>query len=262
MCLLLNKMLASIGKLNAELLSAHFGASTPSYQHASGLIKQASVLYAQAQERVAAAQSEDASKLESRRAVATHHVARHTRQADTMCAQVECVHLSESDVARFQQVVQRLHGPDRVASIKELVELLGSTHFTTDVHNPRLCERTGLACVVATPPALDEDIASGEEIRAREILGEAKHAKTFARVVGLSVVRELEAKAWRDRRVGGGVRRHQRPSVCNFFTKHGLGTPPDTDDIRVAINHVVDTTVAPRAREVVSIDLWSKWVGI
>jgi len=259
-------MLASIGKLNAELLSAHYSDTTPSYKHVSDLLKQASVLHKAAQGRVTAAvrSGEDGAQ-ESRRAITAHHVARHTMTPDTMCAQLQCVHVTHQDLPRIQQVVDQLHGSDRVHAIKQLVELVMHTQFSTDVHNPRLCEHTGVACVVATPPVFPESVAGRDELRAREVLAEATHTKTFARVVGLSVVRELEAETYRrNTRLGNKKKKKEtgERTVQAFFITHGLGTPPDTDNIRVAINHVVNATVAPRARKAISIDLWSKWVGI
>jgi hypothetical protein len=100
---------------------------------------------------------------------------------------------------------------------------------------------------------------------AGQILSEAKYTRGLANMVSTSRVRELEADDSQFSRLdlagGAQVPVADTRSVKQFFRDHQLGTPPDTGDIRIALDHVV-AGVAPRSRKHVGRDLWARWLRI
>lgn len=261
-------MLSALGKLNSELLTMYYGDEPTPPQRVAACLREANLLLRQAHANLHVAIGQDLHATEeaglANTAATGRHVARHTIQPNSMCTG-PCVHIPRHSVQAIRRAAEGLHGPDRAAAINRLAAALQVTGSQTD---PRLCS-IGIPCAAARfqesndVANLEQRVASREKI-ATQILKEAKYTRHLANMVAKSRVRELEAEDSTFQRIdlaGGGVRLSDRDSVKHFFREHQLGPPPDTGDIRVALNDVL-SSIRPHARTRVKTDLWSRWLNL
>lgn len=254
-------MLPSLGQLNADLLTVYYGSEPAPSRQVSSMLRQSTALLKRArrdaqdvanQERVRA----DEAEMVARAGVAKH-IAKHTQEANTMCTG-PCVHIPPRYIQDVTEAATQLPH-DRVKAIGALTSLLINMPSGTEL-DPVLCQSTGLVCEVMD---FDRPVThtSRKMKRAERIVQEAEHTHSLAKLVANSQVRELEAGC-RTPMVSTDlrVRESSREAVRDFFAEHSLGTPPDTDNIRVAINHV-GSHMAPRVRDTVTTDLWSRWLN-
>lgn len=263
-------MLSAVGRLNSELLTMYYGNEPTSSKKISDSLREANMLFRRAHSNLIVATGQDRHDAEeaemSDMAAMSRHVSRHTLQPNSMCAG-PCVHIPRGSVRPIREAVDGLYGPDRPAAVKRLTAELARRGRSTD---PRLCS-TGIPCAAARFEKSNDvanlrDVATpNREKLAAQIFKEATYTRKLANMVSTSRVRELEAGDAHFSRMdlsGGGQERvSDRDSVHQFFREHQLGAAPDTGNIRVALDHVVDT-IAPHARKNVKIDLWSRWMGI
>jgi hypothetical protein len=268
-------MLSSLGKLNSELLTAYYGPSAPSTRHVEHMLKSAQSLYKKAQRDAHQAVNQDRFDEEehglTHQAVWARHVAKHTFVPNTLCSG-PCVHLTHQDINSILPLLEDIGSEKhRPRAVNQLASRLASMTPTSNPLNPRMCEKTGVPCVVfRVDRNRDSDaIESPPPQRspaALQVLKEAKHTLEFAKLVASSQVRELDAGERKFERMeidlkGGGRREANPEAIRDFFKMNQLGDVPDTGDIRVALDSVT-SQIAPRARDSVKIDLWSKWMHL
>lgn len=268
-------MLSSLGKLNSELLTAYYGTTTPSTRHIEHLLKTAQSLYKRAQRDAHQAVNQDRFDEEehglTKQAVWARHVGKHTTIPNTICAG-PCVHLSHQDLNSLLPILEDLHSDKhRPRAVNQLASQLASMSPTSNPLNPRVCEKTGIPCVVfRVDRNRDSDAIESPPPKrspmALQVLKEAKHTLDFAKLVASSQVRELDANERKFERMefdlkGGGIPESNPDSIRNFFKLNQLGSVPDTGDIRVALDSVTGQ-IAPRAQNLVRTDLWSKWMNL
>jgi hypothetical protein len=205
----------------------------------------------------------------SKEAILARHVSKHTSSPNSLCMG-PCVHTTREFLESIQPDIARLYGPDRQEAIQHLASKLDTMPRTDNNLDPRLCEGTQMACVVARFQGsndyknLRETPSRGD--MAQQVLKEAKYTLDLAKMVAASHVRELEAGEHQFERLdielgGGGVPTPSKDSIQDFFRVNQLGQAPDTGDIRVALDFVTGG-VAPRARTAIRTDLWSRWLHV
>ena len=267
-------LLPSLGKLNADLLTAYYGDSTPSTRHIEHMLKTAQSLYGRARHDAYQASNQDRFEDEERNlereAVWSRHVAKHTTTPNTICTG-PCVHMTRADLHSIRNLTGQLQGDSRPTAVKQLASRLANITPSNNKLNPRMCEHTGIPCRAAhVERSRDSDNISAPKKRthsSQQILREARHTLDFAKLVASSQVRELDATERNVERMdmdmsGGGQPRQSTPdTIRNFFKVNQLGGPPDTGDIRVALDSLTHR-IAPRARDTVKIDMWARWMNM
>lgn len=259
-------MLARLGQLNSQLLVSHY-APTPSTHHQVGtLVRHADALHSAAATTVRDARSrgrvEREHAAESERAALARHIATHTLDSNALCAHGTCLHAPVHVVDQLVGAARGLHGSGRVGAIRRLTRVIPRVRalLGTDPTTPRICTATGIPCVVLDMLDGPEDSSSPDEREraALDVLSETKLTRRYAHLVARSA--SLEHNAGRGVRAPGDVR-GGRVAVSKFFAAHGLPAHRGGESIREAIEGALDD-VAPRARERIRLDMWSRWVGV
>ena len=274
------KMLSSLGQLNSEILSAHYSTSMPHPRTMSNMNRRAAALKRGASMNVRIAREQKDALVEevgvTFDAATQRHVARHTAQKNTLCVG-PCVHVPRPLVEPIQKVAARLHGRHRPAAVRDLATLLRDLPAPGGVltrDDPRLCVATGVSCaavrfdtsgdVRSAKRMMDRVEEAHKRVRhAEEVFREACYTAEMARNAGISQVRELEVGLSGLRLNGGGNPPASTPSnLARFFATYSLGTlPPNANaDMRTALDEA-SKRFAPRARERVVTDLWTRWTN-
>ena len=149
------RMLAALGQLNSDILTAHYDHTMPAPATISNMVRRASALKRRAHMNLSIAADQHVANEEDvemmREAAAQRHVSRHTTQRNTMCVG-PCVRVPRHLVSALQTLARKLEAEeessarvDAVARMtSELRKLPPSSLLSLD--NPRLCVSTGLAC--------------------------------------------------------------------------------------------------------------------
>jgi hypothetical protein len=263
-------MLSSLGRLNADLLTMYYGHEPVPAPRVAAALREANALYRTAARNHQVASGQDRYDAEEHTmtdmAARSRHVARHTQQPNSMCVG-PCVHIPRSAVKPIQQAAQGLYGSDRTGAVKRLTRQLAKLQPARDTE-PRLCS-TGVPCAAARFER-SNDLANlrtppNRQKLAAQVMKEATYTRKLANMMVTSRVRELEADDSQYLRLdlsgGGGVPESNQDNIRAFFRQHQLGDPPDTGDVRVALNHVV-ARIAPHAQKHVRRDLWARWMNV
>lgn len=260
-------MLPALGQLNSDLLTAYYAETPARSKNVANMLKHAHSLHRRAGRDVKSAREQEQLRHDDsnliHRASAAKHISDHTAHTNTMCAG-PCARIPR----RYIQPVVRARAhfeTDRVRAVGELTQLFMDMPKGSFL-DPTLCRSTGLACAVLGFDRPDPHPDSTRLKRASMIFKEAETTRELAATVANSQVRELEAGSRQLTRLdlsGGDMvaRTSSRDSVREFFETNHLGAPPDTDSIRIAIDQV-GSRIAPRSRQVVTTDLWSRWVNL
>jgi len=261
-------MLPALGQLNSDLLTAYYADKPASSKHVSNMLKHAQSLHRRARSDLKSARAQEQLRDEEvafvHQANVAKHISDHTVHANTMCTG-PCVHIPRQHVQAVARASAQLE-TDRVRAVRDLTHLLMDMPRGSGL-DPTLCRSTGLVCAVLGFDHPEPPPVSSRLKRASMILKEAETTSSFATTVANSQVRELEACSRYLTRLdltGGGDElplTSTNESVRDFFNANHLGVPPDTDSIRIAIHHV-GSQIAPRSRQVVTTDLWSRWLNL
>jgi hypothetical protein len=268
-------MLAALGQLNSEILTAHYGRSMPPTSSMSNMARRAASLKRRAHINLSIAGGQHTATQEDvammREAAAQRHVARHTTQMNMLCVG-PCTRVPRNSVKRIQKLARELQGKTRIDVIidltSELRKLPPSSSLSSD--NPRLCVATGLACAVANFEKSSDvrhanrmvDRIQESEKRlnlAREIMQESLYTYNLVQNAGMSQVRELEIGGEGVNLVGGGnPPSFTEENVAAFYKRYGLGKVPPGDDIRSCLEET-SKKFAPRVRTRLVRDLMIRW---
>lgn len=266
-------MLSSLANLNSQLLSTYYSPDSTNVAEVQQMLRNANALHARAQLDVHTAVNQDRfsgseDKL-TQEAIMGRHVSKHTSTPNSLCMG-PCVHTTREFMDSIRDDLQELHGKNRIHAIENMVRKMEYMPRTANESDPRLCEGTQVACVMADfEKSNDYKNLNKQPQRAKtaeQVLKEAQHTLDMAKMVATSHVRELEAGAIHTVRLdtelsGGGVPTPSRESIRDFFHTNQLGQIPDTADIRVAIDFVTKK-VAPRSRVSVRNDIWARWLHV
>ena len=269
-------MLSALGQLNSEILTSHYGSTMPHPSVVSNTVRRAAALKRRAISNLHIARGQQHAIEEevgvTQEAASMRHVSRQTAHNNTICVG-PCARVPRSKVREIQTVAKRVKSTDRVVAVRDLTEILkdlpAPTPWTRD--NPRLCVATGVHCAAAhfaqsgdvryAVSACERIKEAQQRVRlAEEVYREAVYTTDFARSVGNAQVREMEVGHFQPSLKGGAdkVKLSTRPNIEKFFSMYSLGEVPDTDDIQIALD-IASKRFAPRSRERVVRDLWSRW---
>lgn len=261
-------ILSSLGNLNSELLSAHYGDTTPTVQHVQRMLKNARALHQRAQNDHNMATKQDRFNQEERNlsnhATLARHIAKHTMLPNSICTG-PCLHVNKKLHDAIQPDLNEIHGPNRKHAVNSLATKLENlSHSTSSPSDPRLCEGTQISCIVGrfqdsydythTPSTTRGEMT-------KQVLQEAQYTLKMATEIANSQIRELEAGETQFELGGGGVPNQSIESISDFFRVHQLGRPPNTENFRIALDSVL-ISVAPRAKTAVKNNLWGKFLSL
>ena len=267
-------MLPALGRLNADLLSAHYAPSPPESGVVCDMVRRAKALQDRAHMdcRVACAQNDALhDELELMyTAACVRHVATyvsHGTTTTTLCVG-PCVRVPRRHVSRLRKVFES-------KDVHQLTHVLRDVlNSTTTMEDPRLCMCTGIPCVsvqfeksddVKHVVQLQKDARNNKRVlMAREIVKESNYTHELARQVASSHICELEVGKGGETWFGGGNSGSGSgggggPSVSDFFKTYALGVAHDDTCMKHSLD-VASKHFAPRSRRAIVNDLWSRWM--